>query len=111
VQMRLDKLGGVGEPIWAQEEFVSPCLEGFFSALGTMKAEGRYGLVEGSELLTLLKKFSTDEFHTLYAPLTNSYREENPTDFLVVEKNLGDHIMTLWQALRAFDEGGLRGAS
>lgn len=111
VQTRLDKLGGVGEPIWAQEDFVSPCLEGFFSALRTMKAEGRYDSGEGSELLTLLKKFSTDELHTLYAPLINSYREENPTDFLVVEKNLGGHIMTLSQALQAFDEGGLRGAS
>jgi len=41
MQMRLDRIGGVSEPVWAQEEFVGPCLEGFFRALQTLKAEGR----------------------------------------------------------------------
>ena len=111
VQMRLDKLGGVGEPIWAQEEFVSPCLEGFFSALQTLKAEGRYDLGQGPDLTSLLKKFSAEELHRLYAPLMDSYREEKPADFPVIAKNLEGHIRTLWQALQAFDEGALRGAS
>jgi hypothetical protein len=78
VQMRLDRIGGVGEPVWAQEEFVTPSLEGFFGALQAMKAEGRCTLGEGPDLLTLLKKFSKEELHTLYAPLMESYREEKP---------------------------------
>jgi len=36
-----------------------------------------------------------------------SYREEKPEDFKVIEKNLEDHIATLWTALQAFDEAGL----
>jgi hypothetical protein len=100
VQVRLDRLGGVGEPVWAQEEFVSPCLEGFFGALQTMKAEGRYDWGEGPDLLALLKRFSTEELHTLYAPLMESYREEKPEDFKVIEKNLEGHIATLWRALK-----------
>lgn len=111
VQTRLDKLGGVGEPVWAQEEFVRPSLEGFFGALRTMKAEGRYDLDEGPDLLTLLKKFSREELQRLYAPLMESYREEKPADFTVVEKNLEGHISTLWRALQAFHEGGLPGTS
>ena len=105
VQMRLDRIGGVGEPVWAQEEFVTPSLEGFFGALQTMKAEGRCDLGEGPDLLTLLKKFSKEELQTLYAPLMDSYREEKPADFVVVEKNLEAHIATLWRVLQAFDEG------
>jgi hypothetical protein len=100
VQMRLDRIGGVGEPVWADEEFVSPCLEGFFEALQTMEVEGRCDWGEGPDLPTLLKKFSKEELHTLYAPLTESYREEKPEDFKLIEKNLEDHIATLWKILR-----------
>jgi hypothetical protein len=107
VQMRLDKLGGVGEPVWAQAEFVHPCLEGFFEAVQIMKSEGRWNLGKGSNLLTLLKKFSSEELHRLYDPLMASYREEKPEDFDVVQRNLETHVSTLWKALQALDEGGL----
>ena len=104
VQMRLDRIGGVGEPVWAQEEFVTPSLEGFFGALQTMKAEGRCDLGEGPDLLTLLKKFSKEELHTLYAPLMESYREEKPEDFKVVERNLGEPHLYALEVLQVFDE-------
>jgi hypothetical protein len=109
VQMRLDRVDGVGEPVWAQDQAVQATLEGFFDALQIMREEGRGELGEGPDLLTLLKKFSTEELHTLYAPLVESYREETPEDFKVVERNLEDHIATLWRALQASDEGGLPG--
>jgi hypothetical protein len=103
VQMRLDRIGGVGEPVWAQEGFVSPCLQGFFGALQTLKAEGRLDLGEGPDLLTLLKRFSSEELQSLYSPLMESYREEKPEDFQVVQKNLDSHVATLWEALQDFD--------
>jgi hypothetical protein len=106
VQMRLDRIGGVGEPVWAPEEFVRPCLEGFFGALKTKKAEGRDDWREGSDLPALLKKLSKEELHALYAPLMESYREEKPEDFKVIEKNLEDHIATLWRGIQAFGEAG-----
>jgi hypothetical protein len=109
VQMRLDRIGGVGDPIWAQEEFVSPCLEGFFGALQTKKAEGRDDWREGPDLPALMKRFSKEELHALHVPLMESYREEKPEDFKVIEKNLEDHIATLWKALQAFDEANLSG--
>jgi hypothetical protein len=107
VQMRLDRIGGVGEAVWAQGKFVSPCLQGFFGALQTMKAEGRLDLGDAPDLPTLLKKFSEEELHTLHAPLMDSYREEKPEDFKLIETNLEDHIATLWKALQAFHEPGL----
>jgi len=107
VQMRLDRIGGVGEPVWAHGEFVSPCLEGFFGALQTMKAEGRGDWGEGPDLPTLLKNFSKEELQRLYAPLMESYREEKPEDSKVIEENLEGHIATLWKALQAFGEAGL----
>jgi hypothetical protein len=100
VQMRLDRIGGVGEPVWAKEEFVSPCLVGFFEALQTMKAEGRCDWGEGPDLPTLLKNFSIEELQRLHAPLMESYGEEKPEDFKVIEKNLEGHIATLWRALK-----------
>ncbi len=106
VQMRLDRVDGVGEPVWAQDQAVQATLEGFFDALRIMRAEGRGELGEGPDLLTLLKKFSKEELHRLYDPLVESYREEKPADFKIVEKNLEGHISALWRALQAFDEGG-----
>ena len=111
VQMRLDRIGGVGEPIWAQEEFVRPCLAGFFGALQTLKDEGKGDWGEEPDLVPFLKRFSKEELHTLYAPLMESYREEKPQEFTLIEKNLEDHIATLWEALQAFDEAGLPGSS
>jgi hypothetical protein len=111
VQMRLDRIGGVGEPVWAQEGFVSPCLEGFFGALQTMKAEGRLDLGEGPDLLTLLKRFSLEELQSLYSPLMESYREEKPEDFQVIQKNLDSHVVTLWKALQGFDGANHPGTS
>jgi hypothetical protein len=107
VQMRLDRIGGVSETVWADEEVVSSCLQGFFEALQTMKAGGRGTWGEGSDLLALLKGFSKEELHTLYAPLMESYREEKSEDSEVIEKNLKDHIATLWRELQAFAEAGL----
>jgi hypothetical protein len=99
VQMRLDRIGGVSEPIWAQEEFVSPCLEGFFEALNTMRAEGRCDWREGPDISSLLKNLSKEELHALHVPLMESYREEKPEDFKVIERNLEEHVTTLWKAL------------
>jgi hypothetical protein len=100
VQMRLDRIGGVGEPIWAQDGLVSPCLEGFFEALRTMKAEGRGDWGRAPDLNAFLKSLSKEELHSLYAPLTESYHEEKHEDFKVIEKNLEEHIATLWKALQ-----------
>ena len=99
VQMRLDRIGGVSEPIWAQEEFVSPCLEGFFEALNTMRSEGRCDWREGPDISSLLKNLSKEELHALHVPLMESYREEKPEDFKVIERNLEEHVTTLWKAL------------
>jgi hypothetical protein len=104
VQMRMDRVDGVGEPVWAQDQAVQATLEGFFDALRIMRGEGRGESGEGPDLLTLLNKFSKEELHTLYAPLVGSYREEKPEDFKVVERNLEGHISTLWNCLQVFDE-------
>ena len=106
VQMRLDRIGGVGEPIWAQDGLVTPCLEGFFEALRTMKAEGRGDWGREPDLNAFLKSLSKEELHSLYAPLMESYREEKHEDFKVIEKNLEEHIATLWKALQAVGEAG-----
>jgi len=100
VQMRLDRIGGVNEPIWAQEEFVKPCLEGFFGALQTKISEAREEWKEAPDLPALLKRFSKEELHSLHLPLMESYREDKPEDFKVIKKNLEEHIATLWKILQ-----------
>ena len=102
IKMRLDKLDGLGEAIWAGSYSIQAALEGFFEALHTMDSEGRYDLGKVEDLLSILKSFTHEEVHALFRPLREAYQEEEPGDLLVIEKNLGDHTEQLFRVIQRF---------
>jgi hypothetical protein len=102
IKMRLDKLDGLGEAIWAGSYSVQAALEGFFEALHIMDSEGRYDLGKVEDLLSILKSFTHEEVHALFRPLREAYQEEEPGDLLVTEKNLGDHTEQLFRVIQRF---------
>ena len=102
VKMRIDKLDGLGESVWAGNFAVDAATSGFFEALMAMAAEGRYGLGKVDELLTLLQSFDENELGGLLEPLLGLYQEEDPEDLAVIQENLGAHINLLHQTLRDF---------
>jgi hypothetical protein len=102
IKMRLDKLDGLGEAIWAGGYSVQAALEGFFEALHIMDSEGRYDLGKVEDLLSILKSFTHEEVHALFRPLREAYQEEEPGDLLVIEKNLGDHTEQLFRVIQRF---------
>lgn len=102
IKMRLDKLDGLGEAIWAGDYSVQAALEGFFEALHIMDSEGRYDLGKVEDLLSILKSFTHKEVHALFRPLREAYQEEEPGDLLVIEKNLGDHTEQLFRVIQKF---------
>ena len=104
IKMRLDKLDGIGEAAWAEDYSVHAALEGFLEALHIMESEGRYDLGKSEDLLSILKSFTHEELHALIHPLLEAYQEEDPGDFLVIGKNLGDHTEQLFRVIQRFRE-------
>jgi hypothetical protein len=102
LKMRLDKLDGMGDTAWAERLSVEAGIEGFFEALRIMEKKGAYHLGEVGHLCSLLKSFHQDEFYRLYQPLQDVYREEDPQDLIVIEKNLESHASGLYQVMQKF---------
>jgi len=102
IRMRLDKLDGVGETVWAGDFCVNAITEGFFDAISIMKAEGRYTLGRAENLLSLLKSFGEEEIRGLFHPLHDWYREGDPAEFPVIQANLRRHVNFLYHALQDF---------
>ena len=100
IRMRLDKLDGVGETVWAGDFCVNATTEGFFDAIRIMESEGRYHLARPKDLLSLLKSFGKEEIRGLFHPLYNWYQEGDPAEFQVIQANLRSHIRFLYHALQ-----------
>ena len=102
IRVRLDKLDGVGETIWAGDSSVDAATEGFFEALRTMNREGRFNHGEVKDLLSLLQSFEESEIETLFQPLLGLYKEDSPADISVIHANLKPHVKRLYQTLQDF---------
>ncbi len=99
IQMRLDKLDGVGDVVWADEKCVDATLAGFFLGLESKKAFLNYCGSQG-EFLTLLRSFSVDDLVTTFKPIIKQY--EKTKDFPVIERNFGNHVDRLYLTLRNY---------
>lgn len=95
--MRLDKLDGMGETVWAEDVCVEAAVTGFLEALKLKEGIGNY-LGSAEEFLELLKSFSMDEMRTTFNPLTDLY--SGTGDFPVVIANLDGHAEKLFTVLQ-----------
>lgn len=102
IRMRLDKLDGVGETVWAEGFCVNATTEGFFDAVRIMESEGRYHLGRPKDLLSLLKSFGEEEIRGLFHPLVDWYQEGDTAEFRVIQANLRRHVNLLYHALQDF---------
>ncbi|MCP4667093.1 MAG: hypothetical protein GY849_12085 [Deltaproteobacteria bacterium] len=102
LKTRLDKLDGVGDTAWAGGLSVEATVKGFFEALRIMEKKGGYSLGKVEDLRSLLTSFSQDEIWRLFQSLLVLYREEDPGDLLVIEKNLESHVEKLYQVMQRF---------
>ena len=102
IRMRLDKLDGVGETVWAGDFCVNATTEGFFDAIRVMEAEERYQLGKIEDMLSLLKSFGEEEIGNLFHPLHDWYQEGDTAEFPVIQANLKSHVNLLYQTLQDF---------
>ena len=99
IQMRLDKLDGVGDTAWADDGCVDAALAGFFNGLESRKDLREY-CGSAAEFLNLLRSFGRDDLKTTFRAVAAQF--ERTKDFPVIEKKLEDHIGRFFLTLQNF---------
>jgi hypothetical protein len=102
IRMRLDRLDGLGDLVWAGNFSVEASTRGFFEALRIREAEGTYYLGRVEDLFSLLKSFSPEEIEKLLHSLLEIYRKNDPEDFSIIQPNLKNHVNRLYQVIQNF---------
>jgi len=97
VQMRLDKLDGVGDVVWADDFCVDATLKGFSQGIA-LKEDFRDCCGSLAEFMKLLKSFSRDDLGITFDSITEQYATTK--DSLVIKKYLDRHISKLYLTLQ-----------
>ena len=100
VKMRLDKLEGMGEPLWAGDFVLPAILEGFIEGIRRKEKEGELsdGIME--KLIHHLKKTTPGALRARLFHQIEIYREIDPTDFICMKNHLNDHADALHRVLQ-----------
>jgi len=99
VRMRLDRIDGVGEVVWAEDSCVDHSIRGFLEAINLKVADGNCDRAMWKEFLGTLKSFSPVELAQIFRTVVDSYHNAAP-DLPVVEKNLADHVFRVYSAVQ-----------
>ncbi len=102
VRARMDRLDGIGEPVWADDRFIYPVIDGFFQGL---KMHEKCGAVTGEQtdgFRAFLSAMSFDDLREVFTPLERLYKEENSLDRKLVTLNLEAHAENFYKALKDF---------
>lgn len=102
VRMRLDRVNGVGETVWAGDFSLHAATEGFFEALRILAGKEMLTSGEIQKFLTLLQSLDEDELERLFKPLLAFYQEDSPAELHVIHAHLKSHVGSLCQTLRRF---------
>lgn len=99
VRMRLDRLDGVGDIVWAGPYCLNGTIAGFFHALREKTGERCTEGCVPDQFLRFLKGLSPVDLAELFQAVTDSYDKEAP-DVPVILENLTDHILLVYQAIQ-----------
>ena len=73
IQMRIDRLDGVGDVVWAEDYCVDGVVSGFIEGLAEGEGRARRGMPSPLEIHTLLRKFSGEEWMQFLVELLETY--------------------------------------
>lgn len=101
IQMRLDKLDGVGDVVWADDSCVDATVTGFFEGL-KKKSEFRDSCGSVRSFQMLLKSFAREDLRKTIVPIAEQF--EQTKDYRVIQEYLEDHVDKLYVTLQNFPE-------
>jgi hypothetical protein len=102
VRMRLDRLDGVGDMAWAEDDCLSATWQGFTEALRSKETEegGAPGATEG--FLKHWRQVSEEDLTERFLALIDSYDPQAP-DLKVIAQGLPDHITKVHHLIKGRD--------
>jgi len=95
LQMRLDRLDGVGELVWAEEALLSHVVHGFFDAMS-----GKMGMPSPSALHEVLSTFTREEWTQVLREVLETYAF-SPEELDLVRRHEGPHLEQIMHVLHA----------
>jgi hypothetical protein len=103
VRMRLDRLDGIGDTLWAGGHCVHGTVSGFFEGLAAKASTGSSAQPLRDELLRLLSRISPGHLAELFEAVVESYHKDAP-DVAVILEHLPEHVFQVYQILKQVDK-------
>jgi hypothetical protein len=97
LKMRLDRLEGTGDTVWADDYCLEATVKGFFDGLREKEDLKRHFGSE-REVLKILSSFQKEDFSATFMPLVELY--EGTADFPVLTAHFDRHVDTLHAILQ-----------
>lgn len=94
IQMRIDRLDGVGDVVWAEDYCLEGTVAGFFEGLISGASKARKDIPQAAEILAILRTFENEEWLSLLEEWTETYKPSGEELTLVLEKAV-DHFHKL----------------
>ena len=99
IRMRLDRLDGVGETVWAGDNSVAATVKGFLDALRRKVEDQTCDQELSTRFLKTLRQLSPAELTEIFLTVVESYGSEAP-DVPVIRGNLAGHILAVYKAIQ-----------
>ncbi len=97
VQMRIDRVDGVGESVWAPDYCVDAAVTGFLEGL-TMKRDFVESCGSREAFLRLLRSFTREEIGETFVPVAEQF--EQTRDYPLIQEHLPAHAERLYLTLQ-----------
>ena len=101
IRMRLDRLDGVGEIVWAGDHAVDGAISGFLAGMQAQVASGMCDDMLFRQFVEETGRMSPAELAEIFQTVTESYDEEAP-DRPVILDHLADHIFEVYRLCQEF---------
>lgn len=105
IRMRLDRVDGVGETVWAGDRVLDATMQGFANALKTKAHLGHCTEEFVKEFFHFSAGTSLEDLTGLFQAVVESYDRDAP-DVRVIREHLVDHVYSVYRRLQL-----LRGAA
>ena len=98
IRMRMDRLDGVGDVVWADDYCLEGVVPGFFEGLREGKGWGRRGMPSPSEIHAVLRSFSNEEWVEFLVEMLGAY-DFSQEELFFIRDHGDEHLVRLQQVL------------
>ncbi len=100
IQIRMDRLNGIEEPVWAPKEYLEAAVSGLFRALEKKEGNGNPLPAPAHTIEKTLADLDGKEIRHLYHPIEEEYRHGPESQWKIINHNLDSHVEELAMAIK-----------